>query len=295
MAATTGKRCPAMHGKSVRAMAMAASDSKVLVSGALDGVFRSKNGGNSWERISPASQAEIKNIESIAIDPKNPERGVCGNLAPGVEDRRRRRQLASHQQGHDRRLGRVLGHRGLHQSCGGLCQRLLRNLQERQRRRSFPQDAGHSVFRAPHPRAEAGPEQSGTRFMPGPPKVCGRPMDVGKTWKRVSNPEVVVNDVLVDPRNSNRVLLATDRSGVLASDNGAQTLAASNHGYTHRYVTLDSGRPERSQQHLGGRGERSRVWRRLLHPRWRTELAAEERGPGRTRCFHACSRLATAR
>ena len=53
----------------------------------------------------------------------------------------------------------------------------------------------------------------------------------------MSNPEVVVNDVLVDPRNSNRVLLATDRSGVLASDDGAQTFAASNHGYTHRYVS----------------------------------------------------------
>src|SRR3989475_5648910 len=64
-----------------------------------------------------------------------------------------------------------------------------------------------------------------------------RTMDAGKTWKRVSNPEIVVNDVLVDPRNSNRVLLATDRSGVMASDDGAQTFTASNHGYTHRYVT----------------------------------------------------------
>jgi photosystem II stability/assembly factor-like uncharacterized protein len=61
--------------------------------------------------------------------------------------------------------------------------------------------------------------------------------DGGKTWKHVTNSEVVVNDVLVDPRDANRVLLATDRSGVLASDNGAQTFTASNHGYTHRYVS----------------------------------------------------------
>ena len=61
--------------------------------------------------------------------------------------------------------------------------------------------------------------------------------DAGKTWKRVTNPEVVVNDVMVDPRNSQRVLLATDRAGVLASDDGAQSFIASNHGYTHRYVT----------------------------------------------------------
>jgi photosystem II stability/assembly factor-like uncharacterized protein len=53
----------------------------------------------------------------------------------------------------------------------------------------------------------------------------------------VSNPDVVVNDVLVDPRNSQRVMLATDRAGILASDDGAQSFLASNHGYTHRYVT----------------------------------------------------------
>ena len=55
-----------------------------------------------------------------------------------------------------------------------------------------------------------------------------------------------MNDVLVDPRNSQRVLLATDRSGVLASDDGAESFVASNHGYTHRYVTAilaDEGDP----------------------------------------------------
>jgi photosystem II stability/assembly factor-like uncharacterized protein len=62
-------------------------------------------------------------------------------------------------------------------------------------------------------------------------------VDEGKTWKRMSNPEVVVNDVLIDPRNSQRVLLATDRSGVLASDDSAATFSAANHGYTHRYVS----------------------------------------------------------
>src|SRR5579862_7028278 len=63
---------PGMHGKSVRALAMAASDSNVLASGTLEGVYRSKDGGDSWQPISPAYQGEIRNIESIAIDPKDP-------------------------------------------------------------------------------------------------------------------------------------------------------------------------------------------------------------------------------
>src|SRR3974377_1550340 len=41
---------PAMHGKAIRGFAMSASDPKVLVTGALDGVFRTKDGGNNWER-----------------------------------------------------------------------------------------------------------------------------------------------------------------------------------------------------------------------------------------------------
>ena len=62
---------PGMHGKSVRAMAVSASDNKVIVAGALDGVYRSNDGGNNWQKISP-SDGIVKNIESIAVDPKDP-------------------------------------------------------------------------------------------------------------------------------------------------------------------------------------------------------------------------------
>ena len=62
---------PAMHGKSVRAMAVSASDNKVVVAGALDGAYRSNDGGNNWQRISP-NDGIVKNIESIAVDPKDP-------------------------------------------------------------------------------------------------------------------------------------------------------------------------------------------------------------------------------
>ena len=68
---TTWETTPAMHGKSIRALAIASSDSKTLVAGALDGVFRSTDSGKSWQRISSSNQ-EIHNIESIAVDPKDP-------------------------------------------------------------------------------------------------------------------------------------------------------------------------------------------------------------------------------
>ena len=51
----TWETVPAMHGKSIRAMSVAASDSKVLTVGTLEGVFRSSNSGKNWEKISSSN------------------------------------------------------------------------------------------------------------------------------------------------------------------------------------------------------------------------------------------------
>jgi photosystem II stability/assembly factor-like uncharacterized protein len=48
--------------------------------------------------------------------------------------------------------------------------------------------------------------------------------------------DVIVNDVYVDPTNSNHVLLATDRRGVLASDDGGDSFQPSNSGFSTRQI-----------------------------------------------------------
>ncbi len=227
---------PGVHGKSVRALAIAPYDSKVLVIGALDGVFRSKNGGNSWERISPASQTELKNIESIAVDPKNPDVVYAGtwHLAWKTDDSGANWHRINKGMIDDSDVFSVIVDSTnpavvYASACSGIYKSesagdLFRKMQgipfSARRTRVLKQD----------------PNNPGTVYA-GTTEGLWKTADAGKSWKRVSNPEVVVNDVLVDPRNSNRVLLATDRSGILASDNGAQTFVASNHGYVHRYVS----------------------------------------------------------
>src|SRR5207244_9976923 len=57
-----------------------------------------------------------------------------------------------------------------------------------------------------------------------------------KTFKRMTSPSVVVNAVMVDPRKTSRVILATDRAGVLVSDDGGDSFSASNQGFSHRQV-----------------------------------------------------------
>jgi photosystem II stability/assembly factor-like uncharacterized protein len=70
----------------------------------------------------------------------------------------------------------------------------------------------------------------------------------GKTFERMTDSDVVVNDVYVDPANSNRVLLATDRGGVLVSDDAGVTFAPSNRGVSERKIAallVDNNDPQR--------------------------------------------------
>jgi photosystem II stability/assembly factor-like uncharacterized protein len=61
--------------------------------------------------------------------------------------------------------------------------------------------------------------------------------DSGEAWQRTTGPEVIVNDVYVDPANTNRILLATDRGGVLASNDGGYSFSSSNNGFSARQIT----------------------------------------------------------
>ena len=226
----------AMHGKSIRAMAMSASDPNILVAGALDGVFRSKDGGDNWERMSPANHAELKNIESIAVDPKDPNVVYAGtwHLAWKTADGGANWQHIKNGMVDDSDVFSIIVDENnpanvFASACSGIYKSVTAGEQfskiqgipfSARRTRVLRQDPGNPNI-----------------VYAGTTEGLWKTMDLGKTWKRVSNPEIVVNDVLVDPRNSKRVLLATDRSGVLSSQDGASTWSASNHGYTHRYVT----------------------------------------------------------
>ncbi len=224
---------PAMHGKSVRAMAVSASDTKVVVAGALDGVYRSRDGGNHWEHISDAG---IKNIESIAVDPKDPNVVYAGtwHLAWKTSDGGANWQHMNKGMIDDSDVFSIIVSSAnpsevFASACSGIYKSTTAGDQF-QKIQGIP-------FTARRTRVLKQDPSNPAIVYAGTTEGLWKSVDEGKTWKRMSNPEVVVNDVLIDPRNSQRVLLATDRSGVLASDDSAATFTTSNHGYTHRYVS----------------------------------------------------------
>src|SRR6476620_9318457 len=225
-----------LHGKSLRALSIAASNPKILVAGALDGIYRSLNGGHDFERISPPNHAEIKNVESIAIDPANPDVIYAGtwhlpwktedggktwhNIKKGViDDSDVFCVVIDSTQPSNLFISACSGiYRS--ESAGELFRKLQGIPYSARRTRMLQMDpTDHNVVYA------------------GTTEGLWKTTDGGATWKHMTGSNIIINDVLVDPRRPARVLLATDRSGVLASDNAAETAGASNRGFSHRQVS----------------------------------------------------------
>lgn len=224
-----------MRGKSVRAMAVSASNPDVVAAGALDGVYRSQDGGNSWQHISPAD-GTVKNVESIAVDPKDPNVIYAGtwHLAWKTSDAGANWEHINKGMIDDSDVFSVIVSAAnpsevFASACSGIYKSVTGG-------ELFDKVKG-IPFTARRTRVLKQDPSNPAVVYAGTTEGLWKSTDEGKNWKRMSDPEVVVNDVLIDPRDSKRVLLATDRSGVLASDDSATTFTASNRGYAHRYVS----------------------------------------------------------
>ncbi|MGH9597225.1 MAG: WD40/YVTN/BNR-like repeat-containing protein [Edaphobacter sp.] len=240
-----------MEGQSIRGLAAAPSDPKILVAGTLKGVYRSADGGMHWKLISPAGSQEIHEVESVAIDPVNSEIIYAGTWHLPWKTIDGGANWTSIKQGIiedsdvfsiiiDPKQPNVV----YASACSGI----------------YKSDDGGAKFKGGVGvnKAHGIPSSARrTRVLMQDPKDLNivfagtteglyRSGDSGAGWQRMTGPEVIVNDVYIDPSNTNRVLLATDKGGVLASNDGGFSFLPSNRGFSARQVTsyvADAERP----------------------------------------------------
>ena len=252
---------PEMRGQSIRALTAAPSDAKVLVAGTLEGVFRSMDSGAHWARTSPAGSKEIHEIESLAVDPADPNTIYAGTWHLAWKTTDGGKSWTSIKDGiiEDSDVFSILidpkqpqvvylsACSGIYKSVdggakftGGVGVNKAQGIPtEARRTRVLMQDPNHldTVFA-------------------GTTEGLYRTYDAGKYWMQTTGADVVVNDVYVDPANSQHVLLATDRQGVLASDDGGDSFLPSNRGFSARQVTAYSADAAARGDAVCGGGER---------------------------------------
>ena len=234
-----------MRGQSIRALTAAPSDPKILVAGTLKGVYRSSDGGKHWQLISPAGSQEIHEVESIAIDPANPQIIYAGTWHLPWRTTDGGANWTSIKQGiiddsdvfsiivdpKDPNVVYASACSGIYKSQNGG--------EKFQKVQGIPSTARRTRVLMQDP-------QNLNIVFAGTTEGLFRTGDSGGVWQRTTGPEVIVNDVYVDPANTNRILLATDRGGVLASNDGGYSFLPSNRGFSARQITsyvADAGRP----------------------------------------------------
>ncbi len=226
---------PEMRGQSIRSLTRSSFDPRIMVAGTLQGVFRSMDNGLHWTQISPIGSTEIHEVQSVAIDPHNPQVIYAGtwhlpwktvdggqhweNIKTGIIDDSDVFSILI-----DPNLPTVVyasACSGIYKSsnAGLLFHKVQGIPSEARRTRKLEQD----------------PEHLDTVYA-GTTEGLYRTLDGGKQWQRLTSPDVVVNDVYVDPHDSGHILLATERGGVLRSEDFAASFVASNTGFSSRQV-----------------------------------------------------------
>jgi len=225
-----------MRGQSIRALEAAPSDPKLLVAGTLKGVYRSNDGGEHWQLISPEGSQEIHEVESIAIDPANPQVIYAGTWHLPWKTIDGGTNWTSIKQGiiEDSDVFSIIvdpkdSSVVYASACSGIYK--SQNAGEKfQKVQGIPSTARRTRVLMQDP-------QNLNIVFAGTTEGLYRTGDSGGVWQRTTGPEVIVNDVFVDPANTNRILLATDRGGVLASNDGGYSFAPSNNGFSARQIT----------------------------------------------------------
>jgi photosystem II stability/assembly factor-like uncharacterized protein len=225
-----------MRGQSIRALEAAPSDPKIVIAGTLTGIYRSTDGGDHWQLISPEGSQEIHEVESIAIDPANSQIIYAGTWHLPWKTTDGGANWTSIKQGiiEDSDVFSIIvdpkdSNTVYASACSGIYK--SQNGGEKfQKVQGIPSTARRTRVLMQDP-------QNLNIVFAGTTEGLYRTGDSGAAWQRTTGPELIINDVYVDPANTNRVLLATDRGGVLASNDGGYSFSPSNNGFSARQIT----------------------------------------------------------
>jgi photosystem II stability/assembly factor-like uncharacterized protein len=236
-----------LAGKAVRALAQAAPAPDLFVAGTLDGVFRTRDAGKNWERISPEGHQEIRNLDSVAMDPQNPDIIYVGTFHLPWKTTDGGQHWSSIHEGmiDDSDVMSILvdrtnPHRLYASACSGIYRSENRGrLWKKMQGIPFTARRTHVIRQDPtHP----------TTLYAATTEGLWKTNTAGASWVRVTPHDWVITSLVLPAESPGRVVMGTERLGVLVSDDGGEYFRASNDGFFHRQIialALDRERPGR--------------------------------------------------
>jgi photosystem II stability/assembly factor-like uncharacterized protein len=234
--------------ETVRALAQAPSNPKTLVAGSLTGVYRSTDEGKTWERITPANNEDLRNFDSVAFDPHDENIIYAGTYHLPWKTTDGGKNWTSIKQGmiDDSDVMSIIvdpaNPANVHATaCSGIYHSVDSGVNWK-RYGGIP-----FVYRRTQV-IRQDPKNQETLYA-ATTSGLWKTTSEGAEWKRVTPVDWVVNALLIDPKNPQRVIIGTERDGVQISENGGATFTAANNGFHHQHIldfAVDPEHPERA-------------------------------------------------
>jgi photosystem II stability/assembly factor-like uncharacterized protein len=220
--------------ETVRALAQSPTHPEVFLAGSLTGVYRSADNGASWERITPEHHDDLRNFDSVAFDPHDDNTIYAGTYHLPWKTSNGGKDWTSIKAGmiDDSDVMSIIvdpnNPSNVHATaCSGIY---------------------HSVNGA-----ETWTKYQGIPFVfrrtqlirqdPRNPFVlyAGTTSGLWKTtndkdFKRITPGDWVINAIVIDPKNPDRLILGTEREGVQVSENAGATFTSANVGFHHQHI-----------------------------------------------------------
>jgi photosystem II stability/assembly factor-like uncharacterized protein len=227
---TWTRRDAGLEDFSVRAIASDPRDPSFVVVGGLTGVYRSDDGGTTWQKIS-----NQENVESLALDPRSHDRIYVGTWRQGQrsEDGGKTWKLINNGMVLDTDMFQILVERDNPDSvwvstCGWVYNSGDRGDKWTRYRDGFNNRRIHDI--------EVDPCNHDTVYA-GSVGGLYRTDDRGKSWYAVSSEDLVINSIALDAQRPHRVIVGVEGDGVYVSNDDARTFTRSCNGLYNVKIT----------------------------------------------------------
>ncbi|MDQ2945179.1 MAG: hypothetical protein M3Y27_04435 [Acidobacteriota bacterium] len=229
---------PGLKGQSVWAFSIWPADARIMAAGTAEGVFLSRDRGESWSRISPESNRDLRPVVSLAFHPTDPHILYAGTTHLAWRTTNAGATWESIDSGmiddSDVFSLRVDANKPALMFASA-CSGVYRSSTSGSLWTRLPTPPG--AFRAYHVTLDPG--HSGTLFA-GTGLGLLKSADSGATWRKVSDD--IVESMAFDPARAGRVYFASATAGLLSSLDNGETVQPVNQGFSNRNFTSFDGR-----------------------------------------------------
>ena len=222
------------YGSAIRAIALAPSDPKAIALGITEGVILSLDEGQTWDRITRGYRS-LYHVESLAFDPSDSQALYVGTWRLGWRTSNRGKNWEPMHKGmlFDSDIFSLLVDPSnpsvLYSSaCTGIYKSINRGKRWNKLKKGLPKEAKRTRTLRLDP-------SDGNTIYAGTTVGLFVSTDAGVQWNQLIK-GVVVNAVVVNPRDNRLILVGTDDAGILKSQDGGVTFYTNNRGFIHRQV-----------------------------------------------------------